>query len=225
VPNVVGLTLGEAIDRLAGVNLTVTGVMAGAPPPTPQHALRIYIQNPPAGSPLPADMSAMLTQYGSGEETAPAPPPSDPSPPAPPQPAPAPTGSSEYVGEFRGTWQRGPVYWNGEPSPAPPIPAEPLVVRIAQDQGIWRVTAERTDAHIGTQQIGGPGGTCTMDAGSLRCEETAGSNHYVLTLRVNGNELDGEFNAHGIENRTDADGNPLRIDIRVGAVLKASRSN
>lgn len=69
VPNVVGQSFEQAQAILNRAGLRVSGIERGSRPPTPDWATRIYFQQPPAGSPLPADRNVALKQYASMAES------------------------------------------------------------------------------------------------------------------------------------------------------------
>jgi hypothetical protein len=67
VPNVVNDSLDQAVAKLEAAGLRVGSVTRGGKPPRSDLAGRIYFQNPPAGSPLPANRQVAVKQYDKAE--------------------------------------------------------------------------------------------------------------------------------------------------------------
>jgi hypothetical protein len=65
VPNVVGLTLEQAVHQLNSVGLASSGIEVSGRPPTAEQAHRVYSQSPAAGEQIPANNLVALKQYGS----------------------------------------------------------------------------------------------------------------------------------------------------------------
>lgn len=68
MPNLIGLTLEQADARLTS-NMRIGGDEVGDQPPTPEKALTIFAQTPPAGANLAADKPVIVTvkRYGSAK--------------------------------------------------------------------------------------------------------------------------------------------------------------
>lgn len=92
MPNLIGLTLEQAVARLPA-NMQILGDEVGDPPPSEEKAYTIFSQSPPANSKVSASGSVRVTvkRYGSTRVAA-----------ASPTPA---TDSSSEGGNFAGTWQ------------------------------------------------------------------------------------------------------------------------
>jgi beta-lactam-binding protein with PASTA domain len=200
VPNVVGLTHEQAVAQLEAQGLTVGSIEVGGTPPSPDLAWRTYYQSPPAGAAIPADKMVALKQYGSAAAT---PPPPTPAPP----PAPAGDGYVEYAGEYTGAM----------PIEHVAMATRPLRVRILQIEGNWVVavlitTAQGLNAGTG---FGPPNGQCTLDGGVFRCVAEVSHPQWVtLTIRVSGNQLEGEMIDRGMDGTGYSQG-----------TLRASRTN
>jgi beta-lactam-binding protein with PASTA domain len=201
VPNVVGLTHEQAVAQLEAQGLTVGSIEVGATPPSPDLAWRTYYQSPPAGAAIPADKMVALKQYGSAVVATPPPP-----TPAPP-PAPGGGGYVEYAGEYTGAM----------PIEQVAMATRPVRVRILQIEGNWVVavlitTAQGLSAGTG---FGPPNGQCTLDGDVFRCVAEVSRPQWVtLTIRVSGNQLEGEMIDRGMDGTGYSQG-----------TLRASRTN
>lgn len=71
IPNLLGMTSGEAAAQLQPLGLVVAAIDSGATPPSADQAGRIYEQIPASGAPTPVDKRVTLRQYGSGRQVPP----------------------------------------------------------------------------------------------------------------------------------------------------------
>jgi hypothetical protein len=142
-----------------------------------------------------------LKQYGSAVVATPPPP-----TPAPP-PAPGGGGYVEYAGEYTGAM----------PIEQVAMATRPVRVRILQIEGNWVVavlitTAQGLSAGTG---FGPPNGQCTLDGDVFRCVAEVSRPQWVtLTIRVSGNQLEGEMIDRGMDGTGYSQG-----------TLRASRTN
>lgn len=95
MPDLVGLTLDQAVSRLSGKMRIGSDEAGTRKPPTPEDAYRIYYQSPPAGTKLDPDVETVVSvkRYGSAqviEEST-------------PQPS-AGGVSDDFVGVWTGVW-------------------------------------------------------------------------------------------------------------------------
>jgi beta-lactam-binding protein with PASTA domain len=104
VPHVIDDSLESAVAKLEAAGLRVGSIDAGAKPPHPEKALRIYQQSPAGGAALPADKVVSLKQYGSAKEAPAAP---QPLPTAPKTTAAATPPPQDYRAWMTGTFDTG----------------------------------------------------------------------------------------------------------------------